>query len=163
MALRADNRYTGVVGKAGLMESQKGTPGFEFRIDVEGDGDIWHTIWLTPATREYAEKDFAVLDVTPEKLRNESFLRNELDTFVVGKPVTFGTKEEVYNNKPRVRVAWIGKPKAPASSSLQGSVASIFGGGSVSAGAAHPDMKANVDDGDLPAERGQKCPAEYKQ
>ena len=127
MSFHPDQRYTGTVARGALIESAKGTPGFEIQMECD-EGVMFHTIWITPKTKEYALKDFAVLDVTESQLANASFLANELPLMVVGKPISFGTKEEEYKGVSKVKCAWIGKPKAPASSSLEKSVAMMFGG-----------------------------------
>lgn len=121
-----------------MIESGKGTPGFEIQIECD-EGVMFHTIWITPKTVEYAAKDFAVLDVTEEQLANVSFLTNQLPLMVQGKQVTFGTKAEEYKGVTKIRCAWIGKPKAPAASSLQGSVAKMFGGKAEPAAATEED------------------------
>lgn len=128
MTFYPDQRYAGTIANGQLIESQKGTPGFQVQIDTENDGTMMHTVWITSANREYAEKDLVTLGADPAKLTSPSYLEHELPAAVVGVEVVFGTKEEVYKEKRSVKVAWIGKPKAPASSSLFGSVASIFGG-----------------------------------
>lgn len=127
MSFREGCRYTGNVISGSLIESGKGTPGFEIQIECD-EGVMFHTIWMTPKTVEYAAKDFAVLDVTEEQLANVSFLTNQLPLIVQGKTVAFGTKAEEYKGVTKIRCAWIGKPKAPAAASLQGSVAKMFGG-----------------------------------
>jgi len=116
------------VARGALIESAKGTPGFELQMECD-EGVMFHTIWITPKTKEYAIKDFAVLDVSESQLANASFLANELPLMVVGKPISFGTKKEEYKGVSKVKCAWIGKPKAPASASLEKSVAMMFGGG----------------------------------
>ena len=149
MGLRADTRYTGNVTRGSLIESGKGTPGFEILIECE-DGSMVHTIWLTPATidKGYAQKDFAVFDVTEDQLQSESYLRNELPLAIVGKPVTFGTKEEEYKGEVKVKCAWIGKPKAPTAATLEGSVAAMFRGEKAAAAPAAPAQ--SIEDDDIP-------------
>jgi len=127
VSFRDGCRYTGNVIAGAMIESGKGTPGFEIQIECD-EGVMFHTIWITPKTVEYAAKDFAVLDVTEEQLANVSFLTNQLPLMVQGKTVTFGTKAEEYKGNVKIRCAWIGKPKAPAAASLQGSIAKMFGG-----------------------------------
>lgn len=151
MSLRADSRYTGEVTRGTLVESAKGTPGFEIMIECD-EGTMIHTIWITPKTIEYAVKDFAIFDVTEEQLGRESFLRDELPLTIVGKPVTFGTKEEVYKGEAKVKCAWLGKPKGPTSATLEGSVAAMFRG--EAAPVARAEVKAPGDpsilDDDIP-------------
>lgn len=147
MSLRADTRYTGTVARGTLVESGKGTPGFELLFECE-EGSMVHTIWLTAATidKGYAQKDFAVFDVTEEQLQSESFLRDELPLAIVGKPVTFGTKEEEYKGEVKVKCAWIGKPKAPTAATLEGSVAAMFRGEKAGTALASPDPEFTDDD-----------------
>lgn len=144
MSFRADARYTGTVVSGSLIESAKGTPGFEIQMECD-EGVMFHTIWITEKTKEYAVKDFAVLDVTESQLANSSFLANQLPLVVQGKPISFGTKEEEYKGNVKIKCAWIGKPKAPKSDTLEGSVAKMFGG------AAEPDTTGdNLIDDDIP-------------
>jgi hypothetical protein len=149
MGLRADTRYTGSVTRGNLIESGKGTPGFEILIECD-EGSMVHTIWLTPATidKGYAQKDFAVFDVTEEQLQSESFLRNQLPVAIVGKPVTFGTKEDEYKGEVKVKCAWIGKPKGPTAATLEGSVAAMFRGEKATAVKAPGDL--SILDEDIP-------------
>lgn len=125
MSLRADSRYTGEVTQGKWMESQKGTLGFQLMLECE-EGGISHTIWVTEKNKEKAAEAFAAIGVTKEQLTNASFLRNEMPTAVVGVAITFGTKEEEYNNKKRVVVSWIGTPKAPKAETIEDSVAALF-------------------------------------
>lgn len=149
MSLRADTRYTGTVERGTLVESQKGTPGFELLFECD-EGTMVHTIWLTPATIEkgYAQKDFAVFDVTEDQLQSESFLRDQLPSIIVGKPVTFGTKEEEYKGEVKVKCAWIGKPKAPTAATLEGSVAAMFRGDKAPSAPVAPAQ--TIEDDDIP-------------
>ena len=95
-----------------MIESAKGTPGFEIQIDTES-GTMMHTIWITRRNKEYAEKDLVTIGADPNRLANPNYLENELPVHVTGQEIVFGTKEEVYKEKASVKVAWLGRPKAP--------------------------------------------------
>jgi len=141
MAFVDKGRYTGRVTRAKLTESQKGTPGFEILIECE-EGAMTHTIWITAKNIDRAVKDFAVFDVSEEMLDSETFLRDVLPEKIIGKLVTFGTKEETYQDKTSIKCAWINKGR-DASESLEASVAGIFR-------AAKKAENADFEDGDIP-------------
>jgi hypothetical protein len=65
------------------------------------------------------------LGVDAEKLRDWSYIEYKLALDIEGKEVSFGTKDEEYNGRHSVRVAWIGRKSDP---NLSRSAARYFGG-----------------------------------
>lgn len=109
MGLKPDHKYTGTVGpQSQLMTTQMGTLGYQVMLSCE-DGDTSFTIWLTDKNRKKAFQYFGVLGVDPEKLKSRTYFELQLAMDIEGREVSFGTKEEEYNGKRSIKVAWIGK------------------------------------------------------
>lgn len=144
MPLKADWKYTGtVLGGSGPIESQfTGSVGYEVHLECE-DGSAAYTIWLTEKNRKRAAKDFEILGADTTRLGDSSYLEYELAGIIEGKPIKFGTREEEYKEKKRVKVAWIGKPSdgKPAQAA-----AKFFGGNGAVVGAVNDE----IDDSDIP-------------
>lgn len=108
MAVKADEKYTATVMSAELIESVlKGTPGIQITFQT-ADGDIDHTIWLTPKTVERARKDLIKLGATDEGLSTGGweYLEN-IGEVLRAHQCRITTHEETYNEKTRVKVQWI--------------------------------------------------------
>ena len=112
MPLENGQKYLGNIGTGNeLIESGRGSLGYQINILCE-HGNISHTIWLTEKNRDRAIKDFETLGIPPEKLRDERFVQFELSSAIAGRRIKFGVKEEEYNGKTTMKVAWINKPGA---------------------------------------------------
>lgn len=143
MPIRADEKYNGTVDVGSeLVESQNGTLGYRVNLECE-DGRTFFTIWITEKNREHAEKNFAALGVSMEKLRTPGYIDQQLGQDIVDRAVTFGTKEEEYNGKTRVKVAWIGRQSAAVDGGKAATVTAFFGGAPVA-------LSTPITDDDIP-------------
>ncbi len=125
MSIKAETKYNGIVGPGSqLYESQTGSLGYQIMLECE-DGPTSFVIWLTQKNRERARRYFGVLGVDPEFLKDPRYLEYQLGLDIEGREVSFGTKEEEYNGRHSVRVAWIGRRPDP---NLSRSAARFFGG-----------------------------------
>lgn len=127
MALKAPHKYHGNVREGSeIIETKTGTMGYQVQLECE-DGYSSYTIWLTPKNRERAFKTFTeALGVDPENLTNSNYIEYQLALDIAGKEVTFVTEEEEYNEKKRIKVAWLFKRSAAAQGASR-AVASFFG------------------------------------
>ena len=107
--LRPDTRYTGTIVDGGIYEANSGTLGYQLLLDCE-DGATDFVIWLTPKSKEKAEKTFVALGIDPKALRSETGIEG-IASQLAGMEVVFGTREEEYLGKKRVKVFWVDKPK----------------------------------------------------
>lgn len=124
MSLKPDWKYNGKVAEGSQMiETARGSIGFQVNLDCE-DGKTTFVIWMTEKNRKRAEGSFDVLGADFSKLGSPSYLEYEFPSEIVGREVSFGTKEEEYNGKKSVKVAWIGK-KSEGKPSVAG--AKFFG------------------------------------
>lgn len=113
MGIRANTKYSGVVRPGSeLIETQNGTMGYQVMLACD-DGDASFTIWLTEKNRKRAVRYFEVLEVTQEQLAVSGYMEWQLGIDIQGKEVSFGTREDEWNGKPRVVVGWIGKKADP--------------------------------------------------
>jgi hypothetical protein len=125
MSIRAEVKYNGIVAPGSqLYETQTGTLGYQVMLEC-GDGSTSFVIWLTQKNRERARRYFEVLGVDPELLKDSSYIEYQLGLDIEGRELSFGTREEEYNGKRDVKVAWIGKRTDP---NLSRSAARFFGG-----------------------------------
>jgi hypothetical protein len=125
MALRADVKYNGVIGSGAYFSySVNGNLGFQIPITCD-DGQTWFTLWLTEKNRVKATGALIMLGADQTKLASQSYLENFLPGAIAGKEISFGTKEDEYNGKISVKVAWIGKKTDP---NVAKGAASFFGG-----------------------------------
>ena len=109
-----------------MIESQTMTLGYQVMLDCE-DGYTFFTIWITEKNKERAMKAFAALGVMPEQMRDPAYIEYKLGDDIVGREVTFGTKEEEYGGRKTVKVAWIGKSSMAADGNKAVAVARFFG------------------------------------
>ena len=114
MSLKPDTRYTGTIVDGGIYEANSGTLGYQLLLSCE-DGSTDFVIWLTPKSKEKAEKTFIALGIDPKALRSETGIEG-IASQLAGMEVVFGTREEEYQGKRRVKVSWVGKPKEGAAS-----------------------------------------------
>jgi hypothetical protein len=124
MAIKADTRYAGTICGAGLYEAGSGTLGYQLLLECE-DGTTDYVIWLTPRSKENAIKAFKSLGVEAEALKTEAGI-DSIEARLVGMAVHFGTKTEEWNGKERIKVSWVGKPKAEASGDVRKRAAAFF-------------------------------------
>jgi hypothetical protein len=123
--IKADCRYNGIVAPGSqLYETQTGSLGYQVMLECP-EGSTYFVIWLTEKNRERARKYFEILGVDPGLLRDSSYIEYQLGLDIEGREVSFGTKDEEYNGKHSVKVAWIGKKTDP---NLSRSAARFFGG-----------------------------------
>ena len=128
MSIHVNEKYNGVVAPgSGLYETTTGTIGYQVMLECE-DGKSSYVIWLTPKNRERAEKCFAVLGVSGEQLKNPNFFEYELAKAITGVEVSFGTAEEEYKGKKKVKVSWIGKASTTIGQKVPSVAAQFFGG-----------------------------------
>ena len=149
MAIKADRKYNGTIAAgSSLAESQTGTLSFNINIECE-DGDTYFPIWLTDKNKEKARKYFEIIGADLSKLNNQNYFDLQLPVDIVGKGISFGTKEEEYNGKHTVKVAWIGKKSDP---NLARGAASFFGGAAPATpqGKFTDDGMPVIDDSDIP-------------
>lgn len=146
--IRADHKYNGKISAgSGLVESKTGTVSFNVQLECE-DGDAVFPIWLTERNREKSMRYFEVIGADNNKLSEHEYLENELPAAIVGREVCFGTKEEEYNGRTTVKVAWIGKKPDP---NLARAAARFFGATDDSADADRPVTDDSpITDSDIP-------------
>lgn len=146
MPIKADAKYNGTVAPgSGLYETQTGTLGYQVMLDCE-DGSTSFVIWLTDKNRERAKKYFSILGIEEDKLKDPSYVEYQLCLDIEGREVSFGTREEEYNGKRSIKVAWIGKKTNP---NLAKGAASYFGG-TVTDGDPVPAAAKPISDDDIP-------------
>lgn len=128
MSVDSGQTYDATVKSACLTESaSKGTPGVLVIFETD-DGDIEHTIWLTPKTAERARGTLTILGADPKQLASWTYLEN-IGLAISGHRCEITTVEEEFKGKPQVRVQWINRPKtAEEKGALVGRVAHLFGG-----------------------------------
>lgn len=127
--MRPDTTYSGTITGAAWVQARKGTPGLQVDLEAEDGQGISHVWWLTHKTKETFEGEMKEFGIKPEQLASGSFLQNELFSVLIGKDVTFATKEEEYQGTKKVKVHWINAGKAPSDPRGIGfAVASLFGG-----------------------------------
>ncbi len=125
MSFKADTKYNGSVGPgSGLCESQTGTLGYQVMLEC-AEGATSFTIWFTKKNHDRAKRFFEALGVDQELLKDPGYLEYQLGLDIEGREVSFGTRDEEYNGKHSVRVAWIGRKSDP---NLSRSAARFFGG-----------------------------------
>jgi hypothetical protein len=126
MPIKADTKYNGKI-RAGssLMTTQTGSLGYQVMLSCD-DGPTSFTIWLTDKNRDKAVKTFTtILGVKLDDLKSQQYLEYQLALDIEGREVSFGTKEEEYNGKRTIKVAWIGKKSDP---NVARGAATFFGG-----------------------------------
>ena len=124
MSIYPDTKYNGKVGPGScLVEYKSGTVGYQINITCK-DGDTTFVIWLTEKNHERAEKYFEILGVRLDLLKDPNYVDFQLPQDIEGKEISFGTKEEEYNGKKSVKVAWIGKK---SEEKLSNAAARFFG------------------------------------
>lgn len=140
MALQPDQKYQGVVGSgSALFEAKTGSIGFQLQIESE-DGNTDFVIWLSEKNKERALKYFDILGVPADKLKDPNYLEFGLAQEIEGHKITFGTKEETYQGKSKVKVAWIGKA---SNGNVSRTAANLFGGNV-------PEPASGITDDDIP-------------
>lgn len=131
MPFKAEREYVVRCTTAQLVSSsQKGTPGIWLGLHNEEEGDIEHTLWLSPKTKDQVEKVLReAFGVSPEKLKRPDFFE-QIDFYLASKEVQITTKAETYNGKERIRVQWINPVgEAPADqASIARNAASLWSG-----------------------------------
>ena len=107
--IKPDTKYAGKIGAGSqVIETQSGALGFQVQLEC-ADGPTSFIIWLTEKNRLNAEKYFEILGADPKKLKQPAYIEHELPTFIAGREVSFGTKEEEFQGRKTVKVAWIGR------------------------------------------------------
>ena len=126
MTIKADTRYAGTITGAGLYEANSGTLGYQLLLECE-DGTTDYVIWLTPKSKENAVKAFKALGIEEGALKTEAGI-DSIEARVLNLAVHFGTKSEEWNGKTRIKVAWVGKPKAEGGGDVRKRAAAFFAG-----------------------------------
>jgi hypothetical protein len=125
MAIAAERKYDGRIREGSYFAySMNGNLALHILLDCE-DGSTSFTLWLTEKNKAKAIKTLETLGADPAKLSNQNYLDYELANVLAGKEVSFGTKEDDYNGKTSIKVAWIGKKTDP---NVGRGAASFFGG-----------------------------------
>ena len=149
MGLRANGKYSGTLTGAHWMESQGGTPGLQVDIETDAGEPISHVWWVTPKTLPYFQKAMLDFGVAESDLASGSYMEHQLPAVLTGVDVSFGTVEEIYNGRARIKVNWIGRKKAPSDDRGVGfAVAGMFGGEVTPTPSVAP--KVEIDDSDIP-------------
>ncbi len=131
MGIKAPMKYHGQVTSGTMMETKKGTLGYQVFLTCP-DGDTSYTIWLTAKNRDRARATFVeALGVDGNKLTDPNYIEMGLANDIAGREVTFTTEEEEYNDKVRVKVAFLFKRSATASVKPAKAIADFFGGKAV--------------------------------
>src|SRR5687767_14239824 len=107
MGLRAEHGYNFTVTSGNLMQSRKGTHGFQIFLECD-EGTTEFTIWLTDGNRNNALDAFKALGVSQRDLASRGFVEHQLPQAIVGRMVYGWMKAEEYNGKSRIKVDWIG-------------------------------------------------------
>jgi hypothetical protein len=128
MSIKAGVKYHGEVTGGNMMETQKGTLGYQVFLNCH-DGETSYTIWLTAKNRDRARETFVqALGVDGNKLSDAAYIENGLAGDITGHPVTFTTEEEEYNGKFRTKVAFLMKRSATADVPASRAAADFFSG-----------------------------------
>jgi hypothetical protein len=121
----AEGIYDVTITKAGMAESEKGTVGLQVELKHETCGTIFHTIWLTPKTKERAAKTLAEFGVTADVLASADFW-DDPGAALVGQAASITCENEEYpegSGKVKLRARWLNGPnqamKAAASGTSQ--------------------------------------------
>ena len=95
-----DDAYT-------TISKEKKTPGLGLRLVAENGDEIFHTVWVTPVTKDNVKKMFKeAMELDPEIVHSRDFWADPV-VVLKGKKVQIKTKEEEYNGKARVIVNYI--------------------------------------------------------
>jgi len=122
--VQPDQRYSARVTDARMTESMSGTPGIWVKFETP-DGDISRTIYLTPATREHAQKSLNNMGIDSDRLASDEFWQDPAQ-FLVNATCEITTAEEEYEGKSRVVVQWINRAITQASDAAKRRAASLF-------------------------------------
>jgi hypothetical protein len=146
MAIKADMKYEGKV-TSGSYLSYSANGNLAFHICLECmDGNTSFTLWLTDKNKAKAIKTLEMLGADTSKLGSQNYIDYELANVITGKEVSFGTREETYQDKTSIKVSWIGKKTDP---NLSRGAATFFGGSS--AGEQLCKEQSNfIEDNDIP-------------
>lgn len=125
MPLLVDERYAAKVERPKLTTNDKGSDGIFVHFNCGTHGNISHTIWLTPARIEYAQKDLNNLGVSTEKLASDEFWDN-ITQWLDGAECEIVIGEEEYNGKTRLKVKFINATVKAASPGASKRLAGLF-------------------------------------
>lgn len=104
-----------VVSAQTTKSKEKGTLGLHLGFGCD-DGQIGHTIWITPSSKESAKRSLLNMGLSEADIGNVEFWRAP-HTFLDSAECRIQTETEDYKGKPQVRVKWINKavfiPAAP--------------------------------------------------
>ncbi len=109
----AGKDYTVLVSEAYTTVSKKETPGVVIKF-VDGDDDIYHTLWVTRGTRDNVKKTLTEAFGLPEDIVHSRDFWADPGVLLTGKKVRIKTKEDEYEGKSRVIVAYINPMKTSA-------------------------------------------------
>lgn len=128
MSIKAPVKYHGNVVGGTMMETQKGTLGYQVFLNCP-DGETSYTIWLTAKNRDRARETFVdALGVDGDKLIDPNYIEMQLANDIAGRLVTFVTEEEVYKDTKRIKVAFLFKRSATADVKPAKAAADFFSG-----------------------------------
>lgn len=104
-----------VISAQTTKSNEKGTLGLHLGFGCD-NGQIGHTIWVTPSSKDNAKKSLLNLGLSEADIANVEFWR-EPQTFLQSAECSIKTEYEDYQGQQRVRVKWINKavfiPTAP--------------------------------------------------
>jgi hypothetical protein len=153
MAYEANQQYQVSVSGAGLTHSSQGRPGLELYFTHPDHGEIKEVLWISEKTQERVDKTLReVFGIAPERYENPLFYE-EADMYLNGKQCFIITVQEVWKDKPRIRVQWINKEPKKATenvdkATLARKAAEVMRKGRAAAFA--ESAPAPIDDGDVP-------------
>lgn len=98
-------KYDVVVSFAGLTETKAGTVGIALTFECH-EGELDHTLWLTPNTGDNVRKNILTLGVEPSKLADPETLRT-IGKLLLGAKCSITTAEEEYKGTKSIKVKWI--------------------------------------------------------
>lgn len=139
MPIIAGQRYPAKVASVGLVQAPtKDTCGIHFRFDCGNDGGIDHTMWITQNTDSLniAEKTLAALGVPASYLADPGWWAAvRANKPMVGVECEIVTREEEYEGKKHVRVAFINAKRKDAPEGTENYYAKLFSRGGGNSGA----------------------------
>lgn len=154
MKLEDGGRYPARVEGARLTTSDNGSDGIAMRFNCGEHGGISHTIYLTPARLEYAERELNNLGIDSKKLRSDEFWDN-IGQWLEGAECEIVIGEEEYQGKKRLKVKFINPVAKPARAGAPARLAGLFGGRSSTQTYAD-DYATAAHDHDAPPPRGMR-------
>lgn len=112
--------------RASFTEAQSGTAGIYLEFGNE-EGDIDHTLWITPKTRDRAIETLGILGVDSAAIDDFGAICR-IEDLIRGNWVSVVCEEEEYRGKWQVKVKWINPVRAEASADLKSRIYGALSG-----------------------------------